>query len=175
MKLPNSPCSLLHSQFLGMTSLVRYGLDSAGLVDAFWSAALMLLNMSILPLIDSFTSAFSCCITSVISCLNCCWNVARSAGVTMSAHCAAEAPATVAAAAVLRLASELLERFHSWSCSPTLRYHVKLKSILWHNLSQRECVGRIIKCARQDWETREATQLYRSAPVSSLRAVQQGA
>ena len=83
----------------------------------------MLFNMSILALIDSFTSALNCCITSVISCLNCYWNVAKSAGATMSAHCAAEAAATAAATAtVRRLASEL----------PTLRYHVKWKSVLWH-------------------------------------------
>ena len=34
--------------------------------------ALMLFNMSILPLIASFTSALSSCITSASSCFNCC-------------------------------------------------------------------------------------------------------
>ena len=40
MKLLNSPFSLLPSQFLGMRSLIRHGLDSAGLPDTFWSAVL---------------------------------------------------------------------------------------------------------------------------------------
>ena len=48
---------------------------------------LMQFNMYILLLIASFTSTLSCCITSAISCLNCCGNVAKSAGVTMSGRC----------------------------------------------------------------------------------------
>ena len=61
----------------------------------------MLFNMSILPLIDSFTSALCCCITSVISCLNWCWKIGKSAGATTSAHCAAEAAAAAAATATV--------------------------------------------------------------------------
>ena len=97
MKLLNSPFSLLPSQFLGMKSLIRYGLDSAGLADTF---VLILFNMSILPLIASFTSALSCCISSATSCLNSCCNDAKCAGVTMSACCSAVAAATAAAAAI---------------------------------------------------------------------------
>ena len=48
--------------------------------------------------------------------------------------------------------SELLECSHSWRRSPTLRYHVKRNSILWCHMSQRECVGRVIKCIQQDWK-----------------------
>ena len=48
MKLRNYPFSLLPSQFLGMRSL------SVVFVDTFWSAVLMLFNMSILPLTVSF-------------------------------------------------------------------------------------------------------------------------
>ena len=66
----------------------------------------MLLNMSILPLVASFTSALNCCITSVTSCLNCCSNAVKSAGVTMSAHCSARsAVAATGNAVVLCLAS----------------------------------------------------------------------
>ena len=31
----------------------------------------------------------------------------------------------------------------------TLPHHVKCNSVFWHDFSQRECVGRVIKCARQ--------------------------
>ena len=66
----------------------------------------LLLNMSILPLIDSFISTLNCCTTSAISCLNYCGNVAKSLVVTMSAHDSAGATtAAAAAAAVLCLAS----------------------------------------------------------------------
>ena len=65
MKCRQYHLSLLPSQFLGMRSLIRYGLDAAGCAGTFRSAVLMLLNMSILPLTD-------CCIASAISCLNCC-------------------------------------------------------------------------------------------------------
>ena len=44
------------------------------------------------------------------------------------------------AAAVLCLASETFERFHLWRRSTTLRYDDKWNSVLWHDLSQRECV-----------------------------------
>ena len=46
MKLLNSPFSLLPSQFLRMRSLIRYGIDSAGLADTIWRAVLMQPNMS---------------------------------------------------------------------------------------------------------------------------------
>ena len=36
-----------------------------------------------------------------------------------------------------------------WGFLFALRYHVKWKSVLWRNLSQVECVWRVIKCARQ--------------------------
>ena len=29
---------------------------------------------------------------------------------------------------------------------------VKRSSILWHDVSQRECVGRVIKCTQQGWK-----------------------
>ena len=133
-----------------MKSLIRYGLETIDFAETIWSAVLMLFNMSILPLIVSFTSALNCCITSVTSCVNCCWNVAKSAVVTMSVHnSAGAAAAAAAAAAVLCLASDFFERFHPWRRLTTLRYHVKCNSYLWHDLSQRECVGRMIKCARQ--------------------------
>ena len=126
------------------------------LADTFWSAALVLFNMSILPLTASFTSALSCCVTSATSCLNCCGNVANSAGVTMSARCSAVA-AAAAAAAVLCLASELLERSHSWRRSTTLRYHVKCNSVLWHDLSRRECVWKSDETDVQECHSAKST------------------
>ena len=97
-----------------MGSLIRYGLEPIGVADTFCSAVLMLFNVSIPPLTVSFTSILSCCITSVISFLNCSWNAIRSAVVTVSVHesAAAGAAAAAAAAAVLYLASKTLERFH---------------------------------------------------------------
>ena len=52
-----------------------------------------------------------------------------------------------AAAAVLCLASETFERFHPRRRLTTLRYHVKWNSVLWHDLSQRECVGASVPSA----------------------------
>ena len=60
-KCRNYPLSLLPSQFLGMRSLIRYGLESNGFADTFCGAVLMLLKMLILLLTVSFTSIFSCC------------------------------------------------------------------------------------------------------------------
>ena len=65
------------------------------------------------------------------------------------------AAAAAAAAAVLCLASEFFERVHSWRRSTTHSYHVKCNSVLWHDLSQRGCVGRVIRCARQVLKARE--------------------
>ena len=64
--------------------------------DTFCSAVLMLLNLSVLPLAVSFISVRNCCITSAISCLNCCWNVTISATVTMFVHDYAAAGAAAA-------------------------------------------------------------------------------
>ena len=50
MRRRNYPFSLLPSQFLGMRSLIRDGLETAGFDDTFCSAVSILLNMSILPL-----------------------------------------------------------------------------------------------------------------------------
>ena len=41
-----------------MKSLIRYGLEAVGFADIFWSAVLVLLNMSFLPLTVSFTSLY---------------------------------------------------------------------------------------------------------------------
>ena len=57
MKCRTCPLSLLPSQFLGMKSPIRYGLGAACFAETFCSAALMLLNLSILPLNVSFISA----------------------------------------------------------------------------------------------------------------------
>ena len=54
-----------------------------------------------------------------------------------------------AAAAVLHLASKTFENFRPWRCLTTLRYNDKCNSVLWHDLTQRECVGRTTRCARQ--------------------------
>ena len=67
MKFRNSPLSLLPPQFLGMRSLIQYGLEAVDFAETLWSAVLMLFNMSILPLTVSFISTLNCCITSVIS------------------------------------------------------------------------------------------------------------
>ena len=76
-----------------MRSLLRYGLEALGFADTLCSAVLTLLNMAILPLTVSFTSVRNCCIASVISCLDYCWNVTISAVVTMSVHNSAAAGA----------------------------------------------------------------------------------
>ena len=128
---------------------------------------MILFNMSILPLIASFTSALSCCITSATSCLNCCCNVAKSAGVTMSARCSAVAAATAAAAAGAVLGLGVARAF---PLVASLRDHVKCNPILWHDLSQRECVGKMVKCTRQVWK--QGKQMCKSATVSSLRVIQ---
>ena len=70
MKCLNYPFSLLLSQFLGMRSLIQYGIEGAGSAATFHNAVLMLFNMSNLPLTVSFNSERTCCMMSVISCLN---------------------------------------------------------------------------------------------------------
>ena len=72
IKCRSSPLPLLPSQFLGMRSLIRYDLETTDIADTFCSAVLVLFHMSILPLTVSFISFLKCCITSVMSCLNCC-------------------------------------------------------------------------------------------------------
>ena len=81
-----------------MRSRTLYGLEAAGFARTFCSAVLMLLNMSILPLTVSFMTVRNCCITSAISCLDCCRNVTISAAVTMSVHNSAAAGDAAAAA-----------------------------------------------------------------------------
>ena len=49
--------------------------------------------------------------------------------------------------------------------------NVKCNSAMWHALNQRECAGKMIKCAYQVWKQRK--QMCRSATVSSLCAIQQ--
>ena len=103
MKCLNYPLSLLPSQFLEMRSRIRYGLETARFADTFCNAVLMLLNMSILPLTASFISVqllYHICHFM----FNCCWNVTRSAVVTMSVHNSA------AAAAVFRRLSSVSTR-----------------------------------------------------------------
>ena len=56
----------------------------------------------ILSLTVSFISVLNGCITSAISCLNCCWNVTKSAAMTMPVD--DSAAGTAAAAVVLYLA-----------------------------------------------------------------------
>ena len=46
MKFRNSPVSLLPSQFLGMRSLIRYGLEPIDFADTVCNAVLMLFKMS---------------------------------------------------------------------------------------------------------------------------------
>ena len=89
----------------------------------FCNDALMLLNMSILPLTVSSMSVRSCCITSAISCLNGCWNVTISAVVTIvcSQFCCCWS------CCCCRGLSRAFERFHTWCRC----YYVKCKSVLW--------------------------------------------
>ena len=49
-KFRNYLLSLLPSQFLGMRSLIRDGLEAVDFAETFWSAVLMLFKMSTLPL-----------------------------------------------------------------------------------------------------------------------------
>ena len=94
----------------------------------FCNDALMLLNMSILPLTVSSMSVRSCCITSAISCLNGCWNVTISAVVTIvcSQFCCCWS-----CCCCCRGLSRAFERFHTWCRLTTLRCYVKCKSVLW--------------------------------------------
>ena len=118
MKLLNSPFSLLPSQFLGMRSLIRHGLDSAGLPHSLLLSA----AVSHLPLLVSTDAE----------------NVAKSAGVTMSARCCAAACATAAAAAAGAVLDLGVARAFPLVASLT---DAPLPCLM-----QRECVGEMVKC-----------------------------
>ena len=98
------------------------------------SALEMLLIASSLPLIAVCISSRTRGKESAISCLICYCNLIKSAVVAILACYCATAPA----AADLSVKS---------LCNLTMRERESnANSILWHDLSQRKCVGKMVKC-----------------------------
>ena len=143
MKFLNWPVSWLLPQLFGIRSLILHGLAvSAGPAESLCMALEMLIASS-LPLIAVCIYSRTRCKESAISCLICCCNGIKSAVVAIPACC------HVVRLQLLQRISRASNWLHfRWRLS-ALRHHVKWNSVLGPSLSQRECVGRVIKCARQ--------------------------
>ena len=116
---------------------MRCGLEAAGFADTLCSAVLMLLNMSNLQLTVLIICVRNCYITSAISCLNRCWNVPKSAVVTMSVL-------------ELLLLSRSFEGFKAFPPvmslnDAPLQWQMRLGFVA--TLSQRECFGASVTSA----------------------------
>ena len=107
------PSSLLPLQFLGMRSLIRYGLETIGFASYFLQCCV--------DAAQHVNSATDCLVHFLSQLLyHVChflsqlleWSATRSAVVTMSVHESTAGGAAGAAAAVLYLASKTFERFH---------------------------------------------------------------
>ena len=162
LKFLNWHLSWLPSQLSGIRSLILCGMAvSAGPAESLCMALEILLIAPCLPLIVCISSR-SRCKESAFSCLICCCNVIKSAVVAIPACCY-----VMRRLLLLRQISRASNRLHSrWRLS-ALRHHVKWNSVLWRILSQRECVGRVLKCTQQLCDKGEEC-----ATVSSLRTIQ---